>query len=498
MPTNVREELETLIRARYPIVYILSWEEARVEEAVQVVANTLERKVITWSLTQGMNPQPPGFGQNPHLVPELEVLTQINSGPDQCIYLIKDYHPYMSDYRVIRVLRDLAEKLRPRKQTILIVSPLLKLPPELEKEITVLDFGLPTAEEIEQKLNDVIMAVRENPQLDVNLAPEAREAIIHAAQGLTLEEIESVFARSLVRRRMLDVSEILVEKQQIIRKSGILEYSPPEVTMADVGGLDLMKEWLRQRRTAFTQKARAFGLPSPKGVLLIGVQGGGKSLSAKAVAALWNLPLLRMDMGKVFSGIVGSSEENMRKALSVAESVSPCVLWIDELEKGLAGVQSSSFSDAGTTARVFATFLTWMQEKSAPVFLVATANDVSMLPPELMRKGRFDEIFFIDLPHKTDRQDIISIHLKKRKRDPAKFDLVKVAVDTEGFSGAEIEQVIVGALFTAFDANRELTTDDLVAEAKAVVPLSKMMKEDIDELRDWAHLRARPASKSEE
>jgi SpoVK/Ycf46/Vps4 family AAA+-type ATPase len=255
-----------------------------------------------------------------------------------------------------------------------------------------------------------------------------------------------------------------------------------------------LKDWMDKRTVAFTEKARAFGLPNPKGILLLGVQGCGKSLSAKAVASLWKLPLLRMDVGKIFGGIVGQSEENIRKAIRIAESTAPNVVWIDELEKGFAGTQSSGISDGGTTARVFGTFITWLNDKTAPCFVVATANDVSSLPPELLRKGRFDEIFFVDLPGKDDRHEIVRIHLAKRGRDPKKFDLEKIAEATAGFSGAEIEQVVIGSLYDAFSENIDIDTEALLAEAKRSVPLSVTMSERIAELRDWAQTRARPAS----
>jgi SpoVK/Ycf46/Vps4 family AAA+-type ATPase len=258
--------------------------------------------------------------------------------------------------------------------------------------------------------------------------------------------------------------------------------------------MELLKEWLEKRTKSFTDSAREFGIPAPKGILLLGVQGCGKSLLAKAVAAHWNLPLLKLDVGRIFGSLVGQSEENIRKAIAVAESVAPCVLWADELEKGFAGVGGSGVSDSGTTARVFATFLTWMSEKTAPVFMIATANDVTALPPEMLRKGRFDEIFFVDLPDLEERKEIFAIHLKKRNRPVENFDLQELAQKTRGFSGAEIEQVVVGALYIAYDAGRELGQADLLEEAKNVVPLSVMMSEDIAELRQWAALRTRPAS----
>src|SRR5205814_9258880 len=283
-------------------------------------------------------------------------------------------------------------------------------------------------------------------------------------------------------------------KEQIIRKSGMLEYYPAAEGIGDVGGLDVLKDWMRKRNGAFGQKARDFGLPAPKGILLLGVQGCGKSLCCKAVASQWRLPLLRMDVGKVFGGIVGQSEENMRRAIRMAESVAPTVLWLDELEKAFAGVQSSSFSDAGTTSRVFASFITWLQEKTAPVFVVATSNDISQLPPELMRKGRFDEIFFVDLPSADELEAIFRIHLTKRGRDPEKFDLNRLTLSSKDFSVSEIEQVIISGLYDSFYARHELATQHILEALRQTVPLARTMDEQIGRLRSWAVGRARHAS----
>jgi len=326
------------------------------------------------------------------------------------------------------------------------------------------------------------------------LTPEERERVIDAAVGLTANEAENVFARSLVERKKFDVDIILTEKEQIIRKSGILEYYRQDESMGDVGGLEVLKEWVRKRGHAAGQKAREFGLPAPRGILMLGVQGCGKSLSCKAVAAQLELPLLRLDVGKVFGGFVGQSEENMRRAIRMAESVAPAVLWLDELEKGFAGTQSSGISDGGTTARVFASFVTWLQEKKAAVFVVATANRIEDLPPELLRKGRFDEIFFVDLPQEVERREIFEIHLRKRMRRPEDFRVEELARVTDGFSGAEIEQAIVSALYDAFDGGRDICTEDLLATVRSSVPLSRTMREQIADLREWAATRARNAS----
>ncbi len=494
---DAASQIEVLVRAKYPILYVVSWEERRVEEALQKVCGNLKRTLHTWSVTQGMRPPVARSGSTTKttLPGELEALALVHEAPDFTVFLLKDFHPYMKDSRVTRLLRDLAQRLRGRAQTVVILGPILNLPMELQKDISVLDFGLPGPEDIAKTLDKVCAAVKDNKNVDCTLGPLDRELLIKSAQGLTLDEIESVFARSLVEKRRFDVEVILDEKKQIIRKSGILEYYPAQNNFGDVGGMDLLKDWLQKRTQSFTEKARAFGLPAPKGVLLAGVQGCGKSLIAKAIAAHWGLPMLKMDVGRIFGSLVGQSEENIRKAIAVAESVAPCVLWADELEKGFAGLSGSGAGDSGTAARVFATFLTWMQEKTAPVFLIATANDVTALPPEMLRKGRFDEIFFVDLPDAEERKQIFEIHLKKRNRDPRVFELKDVVHFTKGFSGAEIEQVVIGALFVAFDEGRELTSGDLLAEAKAVVPLSVMMKEEIDALRAWAELRTRPASK---
>lgn len=492
MPSKNETELETLIRARYPIIYVVSWEEKRVEDALRNIARERNKKLNVWTVTQGFaSPS----GQRDHSTREpLVALDAVMNSPDQAIFLLKDFHAFISDFNVTRRLRDLIPALKNSFKNLVILAPVLKLPAELEKEMTIVDFGLPSFDELGRLLDDIIRSVKDAPNVDTELTTEEREHVLKAAQGLTAMEAENVFAKSLVEKRTFDVDVILSEKEQIIRKSGILEYYPADERFTDVGGLDVLKDWMDKRTVAFTDKARDFGLPEPKGILLLGVQGCGKSLSAKAIGALWRLPLLRLDVGKIFAGIVGSSEENMRKAIRVSESVAPCILWLDELEKGFSGTSSSGSTDGGTTSRVFSTFLTWLQEKTVPVFVVSTANQVEALPPELLRKGRFDEIFFIDLPSKEERIDIIKIHLRKRKRDPEKFDLAALADATPGFSGAEIEQLVVEALYDAFDADRDLSMEDLLKSARSSVPLSMTMREKIAYMRDWAETRARKAS----
>ncbi|MBM4091405.1 MAG: AAA family ATPase, partial [Planctomycetes bacterium] len=339
--------------------------------------------------------------------------------------------------------------------------------------------------------------VRDNPKVRIELEPEARERLLHAARGLTLKEAENVFAKTLVldgRLSSEDVSVIFSEKQQIIKKSGLLEYYEAVEDFSHVAGLENLKQWLIKRQIAFTERAARFGLPSPRGVMLLGVQGCGKSLCAKAVSSLWNLPLLRFDIGQMFSSLVGSSEENVRRAIQTAESVAPVILWIDEIDKALAGSSGGGSSDAGTSARVFGTLLTWLSEKTSEVFVICTANDISHLPPELLRKGRLDEIFFVDLPHDRERREILQIHLRKRKRDPARFDLDPLVRLSDGFSGAEIEEAVIAALFDALSRNEELSTELIATSLRETVPLSKTMSEQMSVLRGWAAGRARPAS----
>jgi SpoVK/Ycf46/Vps4 family AAA+-type ATPase len=508
METNSdNTELETLIRARYPLIYVISWEEERVETAIRKIAADRGKKVFQWTITQGMVLNP--SQRNEQTREPLAALDFIMDSREPAIFMLKDFHAFLNDVTLIRRLRDLILALKKTYKTIVILSPVLKLPMELEKETTVLEYSLPSLADLDDLLEGIIQSVKSNSQVDVTLTHEDREQILKAALGLTANEAENVFAKSLVEKRKFDVDVVLSEKEQIVRKSGILEYYPATEAFANVGGMDILKDWMDKRTVAFSEKAKAFGLPSPKGILLLGVQGCGKSLSAKAIASLWKLPLLRLDVGKIFGGIVGQSEENMRQAIRIAESTAPNVIWIDELEKGFAGTQSSGISDGGTTARVFGTFISWLQDKTAPCFVVATANDVSALPPELLRKGRFDEIFFVDLPSREERVQIFNIHLQRRKRDPKKFDLEALADATPGYSGAEIEQVVVSSLYDAFaeegdkdkethemadEGDKGITTAAIVAAAKESVPLSVTMSEKIAVLRRWAKTRARLSS----
>ncbi|MBI3944460.1 MAG: AAA family ATPase [Armatimonadetes bacterium] len=494
-------ELEILMRARCPLLMLLTWEEDRAVADVErlCVSPELRRMLFTWSETGGLVNVATPQRLDPATRDPLRVLDEILAGDHHAVYVLKDYHCFLREHEVIRRLRDCVAALKngPVQRTILLLSPVMVIPPELEKDLTVLDFALPDAAERARILAGVEESLRRPGKVKIALDRGAREKLLKAAQGLTASEMENALARAVIERGTLDADTIpliLSEKKQIVRKSGVLEYHAPDEEFADVGGLDALKTWLKKRSNAFSERARAFGLPEPKGVLLVGVQGCGKSLTAKSLAALWRLPLLRMDVGRLFSGLVGSSEENLRKAIRLAEALSPGILWIDELEKGFAGVGSSNLSDAGTAARVFGTFITWLQEKRAPVFVIATANDVTQLPPELVRKGRFDEVFFVDLPDRDERRQILAIHVRKRGRRPADFDLERLADLSDGFSGAELEQAVIAGLYEAFDADRPLTTADITTALRETVPLSQMMPEQITALRRWAQTRARWAS----
>ncbi len=516
---SFKATLAKLLKARFPYIYVATPEETRVADIVSALSKDeslikTPRTVYTWTATKGIQRDGRPASRSDTKQP-LGALEMIETNEEAAIFLLLDFHVYfgfggrVADFQIIRKLRDIIGKIKnnPNPQNVIFVSPVLMLPVELQKDVTILEFDLPGPEELRDLLNEMIEANQQSGRIHIELTADDEQLLVNAALGLTLHEAENAFARAMVDNGRLDAEDVAIvleEKCQIIRKSEILEYVRTDTTMKDVGGLANLKRWLEKRDRAWLDEAKDYCLPAPKGILITGVPGCGKSLTAKATSALWQLPLLRLDVGKVFSGIVGSSEENVRKALRTAEAVAPSILWIDEIEKGFGS--ASSTIDGGTTSRVFGTFLTWMQEKCKPVFVLATANNISRLPPEFLRKGRFDEIFFVDLPTNSERQAILQVHLGKRLRNqkaikdfrldgPALSRLVDM---TEGFTGAEIEQAIVSALFDAFADRRSLTMDDLFKAIRNTVPLSVTMAEEIIALREWADVRAVAATPAEE
>ncbi len=493
----MQAELNTLIQAQYPLIYLMTSEEERAEREILSIAQQkgIERKVYVWTLTQGMVEH----GQtkavqhgtaSPQMAIEWVVRHQ-----DSGIYIFKDLHPFKDSADVTRWLRDAVASFKGSSKNIILMSPVQQIPVELETEVVVLDFDLPTRKELDRVLSNQLS---QTPQR--SMAAEDRERLLTAALGLTRDEAEKVFRKAYIQRERLtgdEVDIVLAEKKQLIRRNGILEFIQNNETMQEVGGLGELKRWLTQRADAFSERARDYGLPQPKGMLILGVPGCGKSLIAKTTAEMWGLPLLRLDMGRVYDGsTVGRSEANLRAAIKTAESISPCILLIDELEKAFSGAGGSADSDAGTSNRIFGSFLTWMQEKTSPVFVMATANRVERLPSEFLRKGRFDEIFFVDLPTQSEREAVFKIHIRKRKRDPERFDCEELAKVAEGFSGAEIEQALFAAMYDAFAQDREFSQLDFIAAIKATMPLSRTMHEQVAALRDWARQRARPAASS--
>ena len=489
-----KAEIEDLIRARYSLIWITSPEEERVEESLKRLCVEREMRLEVWSITEGFKTVANGQGTRDVKDP-MKAIDHVIRAEGRALFVLRDFHPFLKEPAVVRRLRDAAHELRKTKKSLAVLAPVTKIPPELEKSISaVLDWELPNRQEIEAAAKKVVPSLPPATQQVIESDPTFMERVVEGALGLTLVEAENVFAKSAVRTHTFDLETILEEKKQIIRKSGLLEYYEHREEFSDVGGMEVLKDWLIKRRNAFSSRAKDFGLPLPKGMLLIGVPGTGKSLTAKAVGALWQMPLLRLDVGKIFAGLVGSSEENVRMVIKTAEAIAPAILWIDELEKGFSGTQSSGSTDGGTTSRVFGTFITWLQEKTTPVFVIATANNVHQLPPELLRKGRFDEIFFCDLPDREDRRQILDIHIRKKNRDPGQFDMDKLVDATVDFSGAELEQAVVAALYDAFDSGNDLSTEGLLKTTHEIVPLAITMREMIESMREWARTRARMAS----
>lgn len=503
-------QLKLNSQAGVPLIQVVSHDILRIHAECINLANALNRKLFIWNRVTGLRE----FSSEKTF--DFDLPNTINwylardnqddfadncgTNPEQSILLLEDIHyelgtinPQLTGllrlYALQKSQGDFSE------QTILISQPSQVLPQELEKDMQVMYLPLPSRNE----LRTLMEQTQKHYGLDIrDFDPTAK--LIDAALGLSTSEAQFAFAKVAVAKERLTESEldlIVLEKEQVIKKSGLLEYFHPQVGLNDIGGLDNLKNWLERRKNAFSEGAREYGLEYPRGILMLGLPGTGKSLSAKAVSSNWQLPLLRLDMGKIFAGIVGQSEDNMRAAVQMAETIAPCILWVDEIEKALAGLQSSGQSDGGATARVIGTFLTWMQEKTAPVFVLATANHIEMLPPELLRKGRMDEIFFVDLPTVDERFDILTIHLKKRNDRHELFEqceLLELANISKGFTGAELEEAVKEGLFRAFSEHREILVQDIRDAIKATMPLSTTMHDAIQTTRKWVEGRTVSAS----
>lgn len=495
---SARQAFELAVRARVPLIALVSYEEARVEqEWVRPVAEQWRAgRAFAWSTTRGYVGLSPESDASDLSAPDpttaLEVIAHY---PEPALFVLRDFHPYLDTALVLRKLRELAMDLPGSGKTILLLGPVLRVPDELEKDVTVIDVPPPDLAELAGLLGRLETELGGEER--VRLTPAGRERLLRTALGLTAAEFEAVLARALVNDGVVaddDLALVLAEKKQSVRRSGILEFYEATEGMEQVGGLENVKAWLGKRYHAFTEDARRYGLSEPRGMLLLGIQGCGKSLVAKAVSQAWQMPLLRLDVGRVFGRYIGESEAGIRNAIRTAEAIAPAVLWIDEIEKGFAGAATQAH-DTGVSARVLGTFLTWLQEKTKPVFVVATANTVHQLPPELLRKGRFDELFFVDLPAAEERRQIFAVHLRKRGREPERFDLEALLNASEGFTGAEIEQSIQEALHDAYaDGRREPKTTDMLTALRSIVPLAVTMHEPIEAMRRWAASRARRAS----
>jgi AAA+ superfamily predicted ATPase len=496
------KELINSIKARTKIIQIISFETLRVQGTLINASNELERELLIWDRVVGIqrwDKENKKFKESEGNENPVTILDFFNEEEaENVILLLQDFYPDLTEDKpkIIRTLRNIAFSNNNNK-TLILSQPHHQLPKELEKEVQIIELPYPTFADIKAIYRKVCNEFKITQNEPDN---EPDDELIDAALGLTIMEAERAFARAYIEDGELTASQIPViikEKESIIKKSGFLEYYHPKETMQDIGGLANLKDWLQKRGRGFDKSAKEFGLDTPKGILLLGIPGTGKSLTAKAIGSEWQFPLLRLDMGKIFGGIVGESEQNIRGALNIAEAIAPSILWIDEIEKGMSGISSSGSSDGGTTARVLGTFLTWMQEKTKPVFVVATANNISQLPPELLRKGRVDEIFFVDLPTEKEREEIIKIHIKRKNRKPEKFDINVLAKVSKGFSGAELEEAVKEAMFQAYDKAEDVTTEDIKQAIEKTFPLAKTMSEVIENMRKWAKSRAVMASAEE-
>ena len=488
------DELRLLVNSHHPIITVETPEEERLEQMLLEVAAELAVPLYTWSVTSGLakaHGAPIYNTDNPEQAVANVALIQ-----GDAIFLLKDFARYCDNDRVCRRLRELAEKFRSERRSIVITAAALELPADLRGDSVPFQLGLPTADDLLPGVKTVLAEMNRTQQIPLALDLPGITQLAQNLVGLPQEEAMRALRMSILARRRMDIGlldAVLDAKRDALRSDGLLETVRRDASFADVAGLGHLREWIAKRKSALTPEGRRFGLEPPKGVLITGVQGCGKSLAARSVAGEWGYEMARLDAGALYDKFIGESEKKLQKALELAQKLAPMVLWIDEIEKAFASAGSSGDADAGLSQRLLATLLTWMQDREGGVFLAATSNNISALPPEMLRKGRFDEIFFVDLPSVEVRAALFSLHLKKRARDPASFDLPKLAAASEGFSGAEIEQAIVAGLYTAFSQKQQINIEILLAEIRGTQPLSVTRAEDIQAIRDWAKTRAVPA-----
>lgn len=488
-----RQRFEKLIVARHPCVSIVTFEERQALELVTHTAVELGLDVLLWSVTGGLRD---GLVEGAASIPDTEnpaaaLFHLARNQNKRTIVVMLDLAGHLKDEWALRTMREAIERIARCNGTMVMIDQRDEIPPSVLAMATRFDLSLPDEKELEEIVKSTIREINDQQRVNLGLTRKGLGAMIRNLRGLARRQVRQIVIDCIAQDMKLDDSDlnsVLANKRQALSSAGLLEYVEAPTSLDEIGGLVHLKSWLAQRQDALSDEAAKFGLPAPRGVLMLGVQGAGKSLSAKAVATAWQRPLLRLDVGALYDKFIGESERRLRDALRQAERMAPIILWIDEIEKAFASAAAQS-TDGGLSKRMFGSLLTWMQERTEPVFLIATANDIEALPPELLRKGRFDEIFFIDLPETQARRAIFEIHLRKRNRDPSKFDLDALAVAAQGFSGAEIEQAIVSALHSAFAGKIDLTTQHILDALKSSPPLSVTMRERVQQLRAWARGR---------
>ncbi len=509
MPLSVSvRDIQTLVQAFHPIVVIETVEEERVLELLQTATKDMSMPLFQWSIANGLSKTqdsfnapwnnqyaPPGSLKSSALentTEPIDVLKHISGLNIQAIFWLKDFGKHLEDAAVARQLREVAQDFSLNRCAIVITGENVSLPPEIAHDAVFYDLKLPERDELYKAVSQTMKSLQNRNRISIELQEDDVRSLVQALSGMTLKQARQVIAYAALEDGKLcthDISRILHRKAQLIHEGGLLDYLPMDQETIDIGGFAGLKRWLAEAKVGFSPQAQAMNLPAPKGILIVGIQGCGKSLAAKSIARTWRMPLLKLDAGRLYDKYIGESEKNFRQAITLAESMAPTVLWIDEIEKSFLNGGNGGDTDGGLSQRMFGSFLTWMQEKSHEVFVVATANDISKIPPELLRKGRFDEIFFVDLPNAQERTDILGIHLTRRRQDPMKFDMPALVAATDGFSGAEIEQAVISSLYHALYLKKSPSTELMLEKIKTIIPLSVARREDLQRLRAIAQER---------